>query len=187
MSCPGNQADNGESIMTNYTVARGFTHRTFGDIGAVNLVADVAKVTIDGKELPETSVEYLLNFALQSLQDAYAGAKNGTEAAANFDKKLKALIEGTIGVRTGASAGVTEEVAVQRSITRTMAKTKMGAKSEAWAKFTGFTDAEQSEKLDAWYEANKAALEPAVKEELARREKARKAKALLGSAVAFEL
>ena len=170
-----------------YDVARTFTHRTFGEIGKVAMVAEVAKVTIDGTELPEKSVEYLLHFALQSLQDAYAGAKTGTEPAANFDKKLKALKEGTIGVRTGSSDGVTEEVAVQRSITRTMFKSKAGAKSEAWAKFTGLTDAEQAEKLDAWFEANKAALEPAVKEELARREKARKAKALLGDAVSFEL
>lgn len=173
--------------MTTHDVARTFTHRTFGEIGKIAMVADVAKVTIDGKELPETSVEYLLHFALQSLQDAYAGAKNPTEAAAAFDKKLKALCEGTIGVRTGGNAGVTEEVAVQRSITRTMFKAKAGAKSEAWAKFTGLTDAEQGEKLDAWYTANEAALAPAVKEELARREKARKAKALLGNSVSFEL
>lgn len=173
--------------MTTHDVARTFTHRTFGEIGKIAMVADVAKVTIDGKEIPETSVEYLLHFALQSLQDAYAGAKNATEAAANFDKKLKALVEGTIGTRTGGNAGVTEEVAVQRSITRTMFKAKAGAKSEAWAKFTGLTDAEQGEKLDAWYTANEAALAPAVKEELARREKARKAKALLGNSVSFEL
>lgn len=173
--------------MAKHEISRGFTHRTFGDIGQVVMSGEAANFAINGKTLPETSVEYLLNFALQSLQDSYAGAKTAIEAAANFDKKLNALIEGTIGVRTGGNAGVTEEVAVQRSITRTMAKTKMGAKSEAWAKFTGFTDAEQGEKLDAWYEANKAALEPAVKEELARREKARKAKAALGNAVSFEL
>ena len=81
--------------MTNYDVKRGFTHRTFGEIGAVDMTAEVAKVTVNGTELPETSVEYLLHFALQSLQDAYAGAKNPTEAAAAFDKKLKALCEGT--------------------------------------------------------------------------------------------
>lgn len=168
-----------------YVVDRGFAHRTFGEIGSVKLTAQVAKMEIDGKELPTTSVEYLLTFALQSLQDAYAGSKNGIEAAASFDKKLKALVEGTIGAR-GAS-GVSEEVAVQRSVTRQMAKAKMGSKSEAWVKFIGFGDAEQGEKLDAWYEANKLALEPAVMEELARREKAKKARALLGNSVSFEL
>lgn len=173
--------------MTKHDVNRSFTHRTYGEIGTVAMTADVAKVTINGTEIPEGSVEYLLHFALQSLQDAYAGAKNPTEATAAFDKKLKALIEGTIGVRTGTSSGVTEEVAVQRSITRQMFKAKVGGKSEAWATFTGLTDAEQGEKLDVWYTANEAALAPAATEELARREKARKAKALLGNSVSFEL
>ena len=58
---------NGETEMTKFTIARAFDHKTHGRIGLVNLEADVKAVTIDGKELPATSVEYLLTFALQNL------------------------------------------------------------------------------------------------------------------------
>ena len=87
-----------------YIVNREFNHRTFGPIGSVRLSAD-ATITLEGKELPGRSVEYLLTFALQSLQGAYAGAKSADEAKGAFLKKLDAVLEGTIGVRTGA-AGV---------------------------------------------------------------------------------
>lgn len=169
-----------------YAIERKFAHRTHGDIATVTLTADVANVKVNGTEVPAASVEYLLTFALQSLQDAYAGADNSANAKAMFEKKLAKLIAGDIGAR-GTSDGVSEAVKVARSITKAMAKKNMGDKSEAWAKFTGLSDADQNAKLDEWYEANKAGLEPFVKEELDRREKARKAKAALASSVSFEL
>lgn len=43
--------------MTTHEVKRGFTHRTLGGIGSVEMTADVAKVTVNGTELPETSAE----------------------------------------------------------------------------------------------------------------------------------
>lgn len=64
--------------------------------------------TIDGKELPDASLVYLMNFALQSLQDAYAGADDLTDAIARFEKKRDALLDGTIGVRSGGG-GMTDE------------------------------------------------------------------------------
>lgn len=88
-------------------IARTFDHKQHGRIGVVNMEAAVAYVSIDGKELPIQSVEYLLTFALQNLQDAYAGADNAEEAVARWQKKLDRLIEGSIGVREagdGASA-----------------------------------------------------------------------------------
>lgn len=167
-------------------INRTFTHRTFGEIGSAALVANVTDVTLDGKVLPEASVEYLLHFALQSLQDAYAGAKTDAEAKAAWEKKRDALLAGTVGVRGGGD-GVTEEVRVQRMITRNMFKAKVGGKSPEWATFTGLSDDEQNAKLDAWYEANAKALGTAVEEELKRREAARKAKAKLAGAVEFAL
>lgn len=169
-----------------YAIERKFAHRTHGEIASVTLTADVANLKVNGKDVPAASVEYLLTFALQSLQDAYAGADSTANAKALFEKKLEKLIAGEIGVR-GAGEGASEETKVQRSITKAMAKKNMGEKSEAWASFTGLSDADQNAKLDAWYKANEAALEPFVKEELARREKARKAKAALANSVSFEL
>lgn len=169
-----------------YAIERKFAHRTHGDIASVSLTAEVTSLKVNGKDVPAASVEYLLTFALQSLQDAYAGADSAANAKALFDKKLEKLIAGEIGVR-GTGDGVSEQVKVARSITKAMAKKNMGDKSEAWAKFTGLSDADQNAKLDEWYEANKAGLEPFVKEELDRREKARKAKAALANSVSFEL
>lgn len=89
------------------TVARSFDHKVHGRIGLVELVAEVGTVTLGGKELPASSVEYLLTFALQNLQDAYAGAESAEDAIGRFGKKLDRLLAGTIGAREagdGASA-----------------------------------------------------------------------------------
>lgn len=85
-------------------VNRVFNHRTYGRIGAVELTVDKGKWTLDGKELPERSIEYLMNFALQSLQDAYAGADSLTDAQAAFEKKRDAIIAGTIGLRSASTS-----------------------------------------------------------------------------------
>lgn len=152
-----------------YNVKRAFEHKTNGSIGAVHLKAEVGKVTIGDKELPTRSVEYLLTFALQSLQDAYAGAKSNEQAVGLFDKKLDALIAGTIGVRTGGGTSELERVTLQ--VVRAILKAKLT--EEAFAAYK-----EDDDKVLEAFEKNKAKLEPLVTErmeELAK-ERARKAK-----------
>jgi hypothetical protein len=104
-------------IMANreFAIARAFDHKAFGRIGLVNMTASVGKVMIGDKELPASSVEYLLTFALQNLQDAYAGADSAEDATARFDKKLARLVDGTIGVRE-AGSGVSAEIKVRRTV-----------------------------------------------------------------------
>ncbi|TRC91148.1 hypothetical protein FJV80_04295 [Mesorhizobium sp. WSM4310] len=82
-------------------VTRTFSHREFGNLGEATLAVEKGKWMLDGQALPDTSVEYLMGFALQSLQDAYAGAKNQEAAGAAFDAKRKRLIEGVIGRQSG--------------------------------------------------------------------------------------
>ena len=159
--------------MTAFNISRAFNHRAFGTVGSVALVADVASVTLDGKKLPDSSVEYLLNFALQSLQDAYAGAKTSDEAKASWDKKRDAIIAGTLGQR--AASGVSVEVSVARQITRAALKAMWGAKSPKWAEFTGRDDDAQETALDEVFKKNEAKLGPQVKAELKRRADAKKA------------
>lgn len=107
--------------MTLFTIDRSFDARATakrdwsGNIGKVTLEADVKKITVNGTELPADSVEYLLNFSLQSLQDAYAGAETMAEATANFDKKLAALIAGEIGTR---GDGVSDETRIGLKLVR---------------------------------------------------------------------
>lgn len=165
-------------------ITRTFTHRTFGKIGEVTLAAPKGKYVLNGNELPESSVAHLLSFALQTLQDAYAGAKSTDEAQGAFNGKYDKLINGTIGTRTGGD-GVDERTRVARAIVRSAVKAKFGAKSPDWAKFTGLADDEQNAKLDAWFAKNEATFGPAVDEKLAELAAARKKKEELAKAVDF--
>lgn len=116
--------------VTDYAVTRAFNHRTYGAIGQVTLSGGIGDLELNGQTLPGRSVEYLLTFALQSLQDAYAGAANADEAKAAFDKKLNAIINGTIGIRTGGGNGKPAYWKFVRAIVRD-ALTKRKAEYEA--------------------------------------------------------
>lgn len=171
--------------MANREITRSFVHRTFGNIGSVALVAPGGKFTLDGEELPESSVTHLLTFALQTLQDAYAGAESADDAKADWETKRKRLIDGTIGTRGGG--GVDEETRVARIVVRRAVKAKFGAKSPEWARFTGLSDDEQNAKLDEWRTANADAFAPAIADEMARRKAEREQRAGLASGVAFDI
>lgn len=165
---------------------RNYTHRTFGAIGSVVFEAPKGKYRLNGQDLPEVSVAHLMTFALQTLQDAYAGAKSTDEALGAFNTKLDKLLNGTIGTR-GSGDGADERTRVARSVTMAAAKAKFGAKSPEWATFTGLDDDAKNAKLDAWYAANADAFDPAIDEEMARRAAKRDANKTLGASVAIEM
>src|SRR5688572_14266848 len=102
--------------MTKFNIARSFDHKLHGRIGLVEVEADVKSITIStggvAHELPATSIEYLLTFALQNLQDAYAGAENAADATARFGKKLDRLLAGTIGAREAGDGASAETKAI---------------------------------------------------------------------------
>lgn len=166
-------------------INRSYNHREFGAIGEVSFETPNGKYVLNGTELPESSVEHLLTFALQTFQDAYAGAKDATEAVANFEKKVGRVIDGSLGTRGGG--GVDEFTSVARQIVRSAIKAKLGGKSEAWANFTGLSDDEQNAKLDANFAANAEALTPAVNAEIERKKAARDAKRDVAKTVSFNL
>jgi hypothetical protein len=145
---------------------RTFTHRTYGKIGVVTFTVPKGKYILNGTELPESSVAHLMTFALQTLQDAYAGAKSTDEALGAFNGKLDKLLNGTIGTR-GTGDGADERTRVARQLVRGLVKAKYGSKSSEWAAFTGLDDAAQAAKLDAMFAANEAALSGAVDEKIA--------------------
>lgn len=165
---------------------RSFNHRTFGAIGAVELSIPKGKWSINGQELPESSVAHLANFALQTLQDSYAGAKSAEEAKVRFEDKLEKLLDGTIGTRSGGS-GVDERTSVMRSVVKQAMKAKFGAKSPEWAEFTGRSDDDQNAKFAEVYEANAAVFDPAIDKELARRAERRATKVDLAGSVEITL
>ena len=165
---------------------RSYTHRTFGAVGSVTFEVPKGKYRLNGHDLPDASVAHLMTFALQTLQDAYAGAKSTDEALGAFNGKLDKLLNGTIGTR-GTGDGADERTRVARSVVQQAAKAKFGAKSPEWATFTGLDDAARNAKLDGWYEANTEAFDPAIDEEIARRAAKRNAKAGLAAAVTMSL
>lgn len=139
-----------------------------GRIGATELVMSVSPdgnlvATLDGNVLPDASVNYLLNFSLQSLQDAYAGAEDLTEAEANWSKKRDALLKGEIGAR---GEGVSTFTSVARSTLRAILKKQHGPKSEAWTAFTAKSDAEQNKVLDEKIAAASPEFHAAIESEI---------------------
>lgn len=161
-----------------YTINRSYTHRTYGAIGEVELVAPGGKYVLNGEELPAQSVEHLLTFALQTLQDAYAGADNADEAVGAFNGKLDRLIAGTLGTRSGGG-GVDEFTVVMRQVVRGAVKAKLGAKSPEWSDFTGLSDDAQNERLAAIYAKNEKAFKPVIEAKIAERAAERERKASL--------
>ena len=158
-----------------YLVNRAFDHKAHGRIGVVEMSAGVSGVSINGKELPASSIEYLLTFALQNLQDAYAGAESAAEATARFEKKLARLIEGTIGARE-AGDGASLETRTIRTIIGEMLRS-----AGKWKELTeGKDEAERAALLDAIFakqpEAKQAAIRATAQERIKEAE-ARKAQA----------
>lgn len=135
-----------------YLVNRVFTKRETeksnwsGRIGAVEMVANVESIKVNGNKLPDASVNYLLHFSLQSLQDAYAGAADLTEATANWTKKFDALCEGTIGVRSGGG-GMTDEERAELYVAEAWYATKNPKGTEKGDAFRARKDDDKTEFL----------------------------------------
>lgn len=165
-------------------INRNYAHRTHGQIGSVTFEYPKGAFKLDGKELPEASVAHLMTFALQTLQDAYAGADDLAECIGAFEGKRDKLLAGTLGTRTGGT-GIDERTYVIRLIVRTSLKAKLnaggkkGAPTPEWAAFTGLDDAAQAERLDAIFAKNEAMLSPHVENKLAERKADRERKSAM--------
>lgn len=158
-------------------IARSFDHKAFGRVGIVEMTAEVGEVKIGDKTLPQTSIEYLLTFALQNLQDAYAGADSAEDASARFDKKLTRLIEGTIGVRQGD--GATAEVKTRRTVLAELLR-----KSEAGKAKLKENEEKRDEFLDTVFAKQSEAKQAEILAEVAKRIAEAQAKAKQAAALA---
>lgn len=158
-------------------ITRNYSHKVHGLIGSVAFTAPDGPYLLDGQPLDEASVTHLLTFALQTLQDAYAGSETADEAKASWAKKRGKLLDGTIGTRTGGD-GADEFTTIARQLVRVGYKAALGAKSTEWATFTGLPDADQNAKLDELFGKNETAFRPQVEAKIAanKAERERKAK-----------
>lgn len=168
--------------------ARTYDHKKFGRIGVAELLvkseSDII-VMLNGKELPASSIDHLLTFALQSLQDAYAGAESEADAKERFNAKLERILNGTLGVRSGG-AGVDPVMVEIRSIIRGDVKAAIGA--ETWK---AMEEDARNEAIDGVFaqqdEATQRALIDAAKAEIARKAAERAAKAELGKKLVIKM
>lgn len=156
-----------------------------------------ATVTVETSKLPLHIVEFDTLYGIgQVLRDSASGATKAAEAEgssgvmaeaqAMMDAKLAAQYNGEVSTR-GSGTGTDPRVLIARSIVRKAIKLSVGAKSPAWATFTGLSDADQLAKLDANYDSNRAVFDPAIDAEIKRRADESKAKAKLANAATFEL
>jgi hypothetical protein len=138
--------------------------------------------TLNQKVLPESMVNYLLNFSLQSMQDAYAGAETLAEAKANFEKKLDAIQNATVGSRGGN--GVSEETIVQRLVAKAayFASAKVSDADKAKAK--EMSDDDANALFDGIFAKNAEKLADAVSAKIEERRIARAKRAVEKAAAA---
>lgn len=169
--------------MTKFEINRAFDHKTHGRIGLVKMEVDCKSITINGTELPASSIEYLLTFALQNLQDAYAGADSAADAQARFGKKLDRLIAGTIGVRE-AGDGASAEVRMRRTVLGEILR-KTDAGKTAWKAH----EADRDEWLDAVFDKQAESVQAEIMAKVTTRleEQRAKAKQVKAMAEAIEL
>lgn len=146
-----------------------------GRIGHAELIMSAKggeiSATLNGKAIPETMINYLLNFSLQSLQDAYAGASSIDEATSWFEKKLQAVQEGTVGSR--GAAGVGEETIVQRLVAKAAYLASAKVTEALKEAFKAMNDDAANEFLDGIFEKNAAKLADAVSRKMTERTEAR--------------
>jgi hypothetical protein len=130
--------------------SRAFDHKVYGRMGVAEFLIESKSdigFMLNGQELPPQSVDHLLTFALQTLQDAYAGAEDATDAQTRFNAKLERILAGTLGTRSGGS-GIDEFTRLMRTVLRPLVKDATGA--AAWKELD--EDA-RTDAIDAAYAA----------------------------------
>lgn len=148
------------------TTSRSYAHKVYGQIGAVTMTSPAGDWTLNGAPLPERSVDHLLTFALQTLQDAYAGADSTDAAKTKFGDKLAKLIAGTLGTRSASGDAPDAETRHMRMIMRPLVAANFG--KLAWK---AMEEDEKVEYIDEAYAGlspdDKAAIDEAVTEAIA--------------------
>lgn len=169
-----------------YTIERTFARRSDDTaIGKVTLTLDNKGVmALDGETLPESSVKHLLTFALQTLQDAYAGADSYESAVGLWNCKLDKIKAGTIGTR-GAGSGMTEFDRVAISVCRLIYLANCG--DEKRQAYKASSSAGRDAIIAAFYAANEAALYDAVAAEVAERKAKAEKTAKLAKSATFNI
>lgn len=134
-------------------------------------IAKTRTLAVDWAKLPANAQDKIIAYGVQRIFNDMVG---GSERFPTIEDKVKHVeaqiarfMAGDIG--RAASASVSNETAIGRSLIKAGLKAKYGAKSPEWAAFTGLSDDEQDAKLDALLEKNRAKLQPQIDAEVKRR------------------
>jgi hypothetical protein len=134
-------------------------------------IAKVHSIVVPFADMPKAAQEKIIAYGCQRIfNDMVGGAERFPtveDKVKHVEAQIARFLAGDIG--RAASAGVSQEVAIGRSLIKAGLKAKYGAKSPEWAAFTGLSDDEQEAKLDALLEKNKAKLQPQIDAEVKRR------------------
>lgn len=158
--------------IANRVLPRAFDKKFDGisrNIGSVVLRIVDHVWSLDGTVLPESSVEHLMGYALQSLLDSYAGAENLADAQNRFAARYEKLVNGTLGVR--GSGGVDSFTKVARSVVHAYLRQK---KADLWKEINDLAKDDKkaaTDRLDAIFAKNEAALRPLVEKEIEKRQR----------------
>lgn len=130
---------------------------------------DAHEVTVETAKLhKDVLAELFANGVSQKVRDSSAGAQTEDESIKAMEGTRDQLYAGEWATRGTGGGGVDEFTRHARVIVRELMKAQAGGlKSEAWAEFTGMSDADQLAKIDANIEANREALAPAVEARIA--------------------
>lgn len=153
-----------------------------GYIGKATLTVDDHEWKLNGVPLPRNSIEYLLHFSLQSLQDAYAGATDLADAQSRFEGKLANIQSGDLNAR---GEGVDSFTKVARQVVYAYLKLK---KPETHKEIKDMdSPADKATRLDDIYGKNEAVFKPMVEKEIAARKAAADEKKALAESIEIEI
>lgn len=154
----------------------GYQSRSLGTVGQCELEIPTKGWKLNGKELPESSAEYIAHYgAKQSGQDAYASAAGLDEAKGMLEVRIGKWADGTMGVHVGGADPVMRFV-------REFIRERLGEKQKATYKAFSGDDAakRRTEYLEGIFEKQSEDVQAKVREwaegqwklELDRRKKA---------------
>ena len=161
------------------SVSRTFVHRTHGTVcDTLAFTAPAGEYVLDGQPLEDDAVQFLLNFALQTFQDAYAGADSLDECQKAFSTKLDRVKANEMGTRGAGVDPITTEIRIL--VYAAIRKSKDAKTKKVYEKLKVMKSDARADALDAIFakqsDDGKAAITAKAESEHARKEEVRKAK-----------
>jgi hypothetical protein len=145
-------------------VANKFAHKSFGNLGNVDVAVSVESATLNGVAIGERAVTYLIAYGVrQAFTDCYSQAKDAAKAIEMLTKKIEAVQSGKISIRERMDA-------FGKAMAELTLKAFEDSAKMTFAAFAKSIDDEEKANavFDKFAESVRAELEPIARERLAR-------------------